>query len=100
MIVAPALRHGRSWNPPKGVSPMDERAGRNQTTDVPFPSLPPGMRRADHDGELMNLEDLPREHEGIPHVDLAQDVHRPPSSPQESAALREAAEDSGAISAP
>jgi hypothetical protein len=57
--------------------------------------VPPGMARAEHDGELMNLEDLRREQEGVPHVDLAQDIHRPPASPQEREALREWAAEEG-----
>ena len=56
---------------------------------------PSGNQRADHDGELMNIEDLRREREGIPHVDLAHDIHRPPASRQEAEALREAAEAAG-----
>ena len=36
-----------------------------------------------------------REREGVPHVDLAQDIHRPPASKQEREALREASEAAG-----
>ena len=75
---------------------MDNQTGRDVGKDELMQSLPPGVRRGEHDGELMNLEDLRREQEGVPHVDLAQDIHRPPASVQEREALREAAEDGGA----
>lgn len=73
---------------------MADRTPRKRTSDDLVPPPPPDRHRADHDhdGELMNLDDLRREREGVPHVDLAQDIHRPPSSPQELDALRESAD--------
>src|SRR5688572_23179528 len=101
MILAPALRALRAaprMTPArpktKGVPPMHHETGRDPRQNARrIQPLPPGMQRADHDGELMNLEDLRRENEGIPHVDLAHDIHRPPASPQEREALRESAND-------
>ena len=71
---------------------MSNQPGGNVQKDDPIAPPPPGVQRADHDGELMNLEDLRREREGVPHVDLAQDVHRPPASKQERVALRESSD--------
>ena len=74
---------------------MADQPNGNTRNEEPVSPPPPGTQRADHDGELMNLEDLRREREGVPHVDLAQDIHRPPASRQEREAMREASEAAG-----